>query len=93
MPQWNHGVCARPISKSRCPAQRAEAALGFVLPVGGQVALRTQGQVNTLVEVFPGLTVSSPHLVGDVDRQERPQPVAEFLVLRGEFDAREIHDR
>src|SRR6202034_3649981 len=74
------------------PVQRAEAPVGFVVPVGGQIALGTQRQVHAFVEVLPGLAVSSAHVIGDQFGQERPQPVTEFPVVRGQFDAREVHD-
>ena len=47
------------------PVQRAEAAVGLVVPVSGQVALGGQRHVHAFVEVLPGLAVASAHVVSD----------------------------
>jgi hypothetical protein len=48
--------------------------------------------MHTLVKILAGLTVPSAHLVGDQIGQKRPQPIAKFRVLGGEFDNRKVHD-
>ena len=73
-------------------AQRAEAAVALVVPVGGQIPLGPQRQVHALVEVLPGLAVSSAHLVGDDVGEERPELITEFRVVRRQFDASEVHE-
>ena len=52
------------------PAQRAEAAVGFVVPIGSEITLGAQRQMHTLVEVLPTLTVPADHVVGDNVSQE-----------------------
>ena len=74
------------------PAQRAEAAVGFVVPVGSEITLGAQRQMHTLVEVLPALTVPADHVVGDDVDQECPQLIAEFAVVGRQFDDREVHD-
>ncbi len=92
VPQWNHGVWARPISSShiRSP-DRAESTVGLGLVVTSQVSGLTQGQMHCLVEVLASLAVMLDHLVGDDPGQERPQLIAEGQVLLGELDMGEVH--
>ena len=64
----------------------AEAAIGFGLEVGGQIAGFAKRHVHALVEVLAGLPITRNDLVGDDVFQERPQLVPEGPVVGGQFD-------
>ena len=58
-------------------AEATEAAVGFVVELGGQVAGLAEREVNAFVEVLAGLAVSPDDLIGDEGLQECPQLVLE----------------
>ncbi len=64
-----------------------EAAVGFVLEVGGQIAGFAERQVHALVEVLAGLPVTRDDLVGHDGVQECPQLILEGPVVIGQFYA------
>src|SRR6185437_10467625 len=72
-------------------AHRIEAAFGLQLPVRRQIARFTQCQMDLLTEVFTGLTIAPPYLVGDVFGEELPELIVEILVLGRQFNAGKIH--
>ena len=73
------------------PAQRAEAAVGLLPVVTGQITLGAEREVDVRAEVVTGLAVVADHLVGDERRQERSQVVPEGPVVGGEVDTGEVH--
>jgi hypothetical protein len=73
------------------PAQRAEAAIGFLPVITCQVTRGAEREVDVRAEVLAGLAVVADHLVGDERRQERSKVVLEGPVVGGEVDAREVH--
>ena len=74
-------------------AYPAEAAVGFGLEVGGQVAGLAESHVHALVEVLAGLPVARNDLVGDDVGQERPELVPERLIVFGQRHSGEVHHR
>ena len=69
----------------------AEATVGLVLEVSGQIPGLAEGHVHALVEVLAGLAVAFDDLVGDEFVQERPEVVPERFVFLRQHNAGEIH--
>jgi hypothetical protein len=63
----------------------AEAAVGLLPVVTGQIALGPERMVDVHMEVLAGLAVVADHLVGDERRQERSGR-QEGLLVDGEVD-------
>ncbi len=92
VPQWYHGVWARPISRWKI---RRRTALNppseSSLPIRGQIPRFAQRQMHFLIEVFAELTIAPQHLVGDVFSRRMPASGRGRLVLGRKSDVGEVH--
>ncbi len=65
----------------------AEAALGFRLPLPGEVSRLTESQVHALVEVVSGFAIAAQDVIGHRLLEEGARLVQESLIVVGQLNS------